>query len=198
MIRPSWGVIGLALLFGLLAGPALAWTPSPAQVVQLRRGVVIAEVFGSPQQETGVIHGAVDIAAPRSVVWAVMNDCARAHRMAPSVRACRILEADPGGRWDVREMTLRYGFLFGRVRSRFRSDFEPERRIAFTCVPGGDFRACHGEWRLEPIEGGVRVIYENTVSADIPVPAALVRASLRMEVPDALRALRREALGAAR
>ncbi len=186
-----------AMLLALAAGPARAWTPSAAALAQLRQGAVVAEVAGDLRRGA-VVHGAVEIAASPTKIWRLITDCARAPRLAPSVRSCRIIERDPEGRWDVREMVLRYGFLFMRVRSRFRSDFDPERRISFTCVAGGDFRACTGEWRLEPLDGGARtrVIYENTATADLPAPGALVRTVLRMDVPAALRALRSEAQAA--
>jgi hypothetical protein len=79
------------------------------------------------------------------------------------------------------------------VRNVFRSDYEAPNRVHFHRV-GGDLKVFEGEWRIEPEGTGVRVTYENRVSAPFRVPGYLSRIGLRMEVPQALLALRREAM----
>jgi uncharacterized protein YndB with AHSA1/START domain len=151
------------------------------------------EVGADPDGASGLIRGVVDIPAPPQAVWAVLVDCALAPRMVRSLKTCRILERDPAGRWDVREHVSRGG-LIPSVRSVFRSDYEPPWRIRFRRA-GGDLKVLEGEWRLLPLEGGgTRVFYESRASAPFAVPPPLARMVLRRDVPDALRALRREAL----
>ena len=151
------------------------------------------EVSPDPDGASGLIRGVVDIPAPPQAVWAVLVDCDLAPRMVRRLKSCRIVERDPAGGWDVREHISRVG-LIPPVRSVFRSDYEPPWRIRFHRA-GGDLKVLEGEWRLLPLEGGgTRVFYESRASAPFAVPAPLARMVLRRDVPDALHALRREAL----
>ena len=186
------------LLLLSLATPARAdWNPDAAVVARLADGAVFAEVRPDPGGASGVIHGAVDIAAPRAVVWDVIRDCSRAGRMAPSVRACRVSEAGPDGRWDVRALTVRWSPLTPSFSTVFRSDYDPPGRIRFRCT-GGDV-ACRGQWRLEPLPGGrTRVIYENRATSPFDLPAVVTRAAMRRDVARVLVALRRESEGRSR
>ena len=184
-----------ALLLLLLVTPARAdWNPDAALAARLADGAVFAEVRPDPGGASGVIHGAVDIAAPRAVIWDTIRDCSRAGRMAPGVRACQVAETGPDGRWDVREMTVRWSPLTPSFSTVFRSDYDPPGRIRFRCT-GGDV-ACRGQWRLEPLPGGrTRVIYENRATAPFDLPAVITRAAMRRDVARALAALRRESEG---
>jgi hypothetical protein len=131
------------------------------------------------------------------VVWAVIRDCRLAKRMAPSVQSCKVLDRAADESWDVREMIVRPP-LTPQVRSVFRSDYEPLKRITFRCIEG-DIKMCEGEWRLTPLQtGGTRVTYRNRASAPYPVPVALTRAVMKSDVTSALKALRRESLAARR
>ncbi|HWA62334.1 MAG TPA: SRPBCC family protein [Caulobacteraceae bacterium] len=172
------------------ATAAHAWTPQPGDGPG-----PYAEVEPDYQgHRSGVIHGFVDIPAPAARVWRLMLDCTEARRMVPFVRSCRVLERDPGGAWDVREHVVDYGFPFPRIRSVFRSEYQPLRLVRFHCLPNGELKVCDGEWRLEPRPGGVRVIYENRLTSPFPAPAALVRGRMRHDVLGALAALKRLAL----
>lgn len=177
----------------LAAGPAQAeWTPDGAALTQLSRGEVHAEVHPDGGGVSGVVRGAVEISASPEIVWRTITNCQRAGAMAPSVKSCRITARDPEGRWDVREMIIRGG-LMPSFRTEFRSDFTPLRSISFRCT-AGDIRYCRGEWRLEPLAGGrTRVTYENRASSPFPAPAVVARVAMRLDLADALRALRREA-----
>lgn len=160
---------------------------------------VFADVRPDPDGAAGVLHGQVDIAAPPQVVWNTILDCGRASRMAPSVKSCRIVSRDPDGGWDVREMRVRWSFFTPLVRTVFRSEYEPLKRIRFRCA-GGDIKLCEGEWRLEPIDGGAgtRVTYRNRASSPFPAPQAIARVAMKQDMTDALKALRRESLAAGR
>lgn len=179
----------------LAAAPTLpAWSPSPAAAVQLSHGQAWAEVLAAPDG-AGLIHAAIDIAAPPGAVWRVMTNCAFARQLVTTVTSCRILRADPGGAWDVREQVTRGSLMVPQIHNIFRSDYEPFARIRFRMV-GGDLKAEDGEWRLEPLNGGAgtRVIYINHIAADILAPAALVREGMRRDTPKVLINLRRVCL----
>lgn len=188
----------LLAILTFAAGPARAdWSPDNAALGRLARGGVHAEVHPDGDGVSGLVLGAVDIDATPAVVWRTITDCGRAGRMAPSVKACRITTRDPDGRWDIREMIVRSGIM-PSFRTEFRSEFTPPRSIRFRCT-AGDIRTCTGEWRLEALAGGrTRVVYENRASSPFPAPAIVARAAMRLDLADALRALRREAEAAGR
>jgi ribosome-associated toxin RatA of RatAB toxin-antitoxin module len=177
----------------LIASPARAeWTLDSAALAQLSRGEVHAEVHPDGDGVSGVVRGAVEIEASPDTVWRTITNCQGAGRMAPSVKSCRVTARDPEGRWDIREMIIRGGIM-PSFRTEFRSDFTPLRSIRFRCT-AGDIRYCRGEWRLEPLSGGrTRVTYENRASSPFPAPAVVARVAMRLDLADALRALRREA-----
>ncbi|MDP1738509.1 MAG: SRPBCC family protein [Caulobacter sp.] len=182
------------LLLLLTAGSARAdWAPDETVRTVLARGGVHVDVRPDGSGVSGVVRGAVEIDAPPQVVWNTILDCRRAGRMAPSVKSCRIISRDPAGRWDVREMTVRWNNLVPTFRTVFRSEFEPLTSINFRCT-AGDVRYCKGEWRIIPLAGDrALVTYENRASSPFPAPAIVARAAMRKDVADALRALRREA-----
>lgn len=158
---------------------------------------VFAEVSPDPGGTAGIVRGRIDIEAPPAVVWNVILDCGRARRMAPNVRSCRVLATAPDGSWDLREMVVAPP-LTPKVRSVFRSSYDPVRRISFKCA-GGDVKVCEGEWRLTPLaNGGTRVHYTNRADSPFPaIPASLTREALRGDMVRALKALRRESVAAA-
>jgi len=170
----------LAALSATAAAPALASEPAP-----------IVSVTPDAHGAAGVIHGQVDIDAPRSVVWAIMTDCARVTSLMVNVKYCRVLQRDPAGRWDVREQETKASLLPG-VRTVMRSDYDAPHTVEFHRTDG-DFKILEGEWRLEPLDGGAhtRVIYESRMSSPFTAPAFLVRAVLRRDLPATLENLRK-------
>lgn len=172
-----------------LAGPARAdaeWdTKGDGIVVEAR-----ADNHGR-----GMVRASVDIDAPPAVVFRVILDCDRAARMSPGVKSCRVISRAPDGT-EIREHTVKWGFFSPTMHSTSRVTLEPDRLIRFTCI-GGDIRACDGSWRLEPLAGGARtrVTYDMWASAPFAVPARVISGLMRRDVPQSLRALRRECEG---
>lgn len=156
----------------------------------LDRGKPAVEVRVDHDGESGLIRGAIDIAAPAETVFKVIVDCDLAPKMVSSLKSCRVLERDPAGRWDVREEISKMTFV-PSVRNVVRSDYDPPGAVRFQRT-GGDLKVFEGSWRLEPHAGGVRVLYESRVSAPFRVPGYVARIALRIQVPQALEALRRE------
>ena len=182
----SW--FALALVF--LAGPALAdarWTS------RLRAGEIPIEAHADARGRGGMVKAAIDIPAPAAVVWRTILDCDRAARMTPGVKGCRVLSRAADGRSETREHLVKWSFFLPTLRSISRVDYEAQRVIRFTCV-SGDIRACEGSWTLEPINAGTatRVTYEMWAAAPFALPAPMLSSLMRRDVPDALRALRRE------
>lgn len=187
-------LLTLALLL-LAAGQAQAFDLPPEAARALARGEPWLEVRSDHAGAAGRVRAAEEVAAPPERVFAVMTDCARAPRMAPSLKSCRILERDPAGRWDVREQVSRPMLFFPSLRSVFRSDYDPPRGFTYRRT-GGELKVLEGDWRLEPLDGGrrTRVLYEGRAALPFAVPHALARAVLRQQVSQALAGLRRECL----
>lgn len=177
-----------ALLIAL-AGPARAdaeWET---------KGDGIAVEAHADGQGRGMVRATVDIDAPPSVVFRIILDCDRAARMNPGVKRCRVVSRGSDGT-EIREHTVRWGFFLPTLRSTSRVTLEPDRLIRFTCI-GGDIRACDGSWRLEPLDGGLRtrVTYDMWATAPFAVPAGMISGMMRRDVPQSLKALRRECEG---
>lgn len=189
-----------AILAGLAAaavigGPALAWTPTPEAVKTAQSGKVWNKVTPDPKGDAQLARGVVDINAPPAVVWKLMTDCAAVRRIIPSNRGCRVLDRKPG--YEVIEQISKTP-LMPNVRSVFRQDEEPQKRLVITRIEG-DLKVLNGEYRLQPLPGGgTRVSQELHMQPGFPAPGPLVRNFLRGEVSNGLANLKREAEAAAK
>ena len=194
---PARLAASLAVAAAVLAATrAAAWEPDGPAQATMRADGAWAEVEAQADG-VGLIHAAVDIAAPPKLVWRIMTDCRETPKLITSADPCRVLSADPAGAWDVREQVTHGDWIVPTIHNVYRSDYQPYSLIRFHKV-GGDLKVEDGEWRLEPLNGGraTRVIYVNRVPADIHAPAGLVRAGLRSDTPKGLLNLRRECLAA--
>jgi uncharacterized protein YndB with AHSA1/START domain len=181
--------VAAAMVLGS-ASAALAWTPTAEAVATAQKGKVWFLV--TPDQQSGVqlARGVVDINASPAVVWKVMTDCAAQRRIIPSNRGCRVLEKKPG--YEVIEHILKTP-LMPNVRSVFRQDEEPQKRIVITRIEG-DLKVLSGEYRLTPLPGGgTRVSQEMRMQPGFSAPGPMVRDFLRGEVSNGLANLKREA-----
>ena len=190
--------MGLAALIatGVLAcGQASAWAPSADAVKTAQSGKVWYEVNPDPQGGAQLAKAVVDINAPPVVVWKLMIDCAAIRRIIPSNRGCRVLDHKPG--FEVIEQISKTP-LMPNVRSVFRQDEEPQKRLVITRIEG-DLKVLNGEYRLQPLPGGgTRVSQELHMQPGFPAPGPLVRNFLRGEVSNGLANLKREAEAAAK
>lgn len=192
------GVVKLAAAAAIVlgsAGAAFAWTPTPEAIATAQKGKVWFVV--KPDQQSGVqlAQAVVDINASPAVVWKVMTDCAAQRRIIPSNRGCRVLDRKPG--YEVIEHILKTP-LMPNVRSVFRQDEEPQKRIAITRIEG-DLKVLNGEYRLQALPGGgTRVSQEMRMQPGFPAPGPMVRDFLRGEVSNGLANLKRESEAAAK
>ncbi|HEY3949741.1 SRPBCC family protein [Phenylobacterium sp.] len=177
------------------ADPAWAMILSDRAAEQLDRGRPYVDVEPGPDGSSGVIQAAIDVAAPQAVVFKVMTDCDLAPKMVAGLKSCRVLDRDPQGRWDIREEVSKMTFA-PSVRTVYREDFDPPHSMTFHAA-GGDLKIFEGQWRLEPHGDGVRVTYEARIAAPFAVPGWVARIALRHDLPQALLALRREAMARA-
>jgi len=187
-------VVAVAVLVAAKVSAAVpAWEPDAGAQALLRSGGAYADVSPEPEG-VGLIHAAIDIAAPPQLVWRVMTDCRETPKLIASADPCRVLQSGPG--WDVREQVTHGDLIVPTLHNVYRSDYQPFTAIRFHRV-AGDMKVEDGEWRLEPLDGGsaTRVIYVNRVAAPILAPDFLVREGLRRDTPKVLLNLRRECVG---
>lgn len=182
----------LLSLFLLLCLARPAWAAAD-WAERLRAGDIPVEARADAHGRGGMVKAAIDIPAPAAVVWRTILDCDRAARMTPGVKRCRVISRARDGRSELREHLVKWGFFLPTLRSTSRVEIDSDRTIRFTCV-GGDIRACEGVWTLQPINAGAstRVTYELWAAAPFAVPVPILSGLMRRDVPDALRALRRE------
>jgi len=177
------------ILLIALAGPALADAEWEA------KGDGLAVEAQADDHGRGRVRAHIEIDAPPAVVFKTILDCDRAPRMNPGVKRCRIVSRGADGT-EIREHTVRWGFFLPTLRSTSRVVLDPDREIRFTCI-GGDIRACDGAWKLEPLDAGrrTRVTYDMWATAPFAVPAGIIGGMMRRDVPQSLKALRRECEG---
>ena len=193
--------IAALALFALAAtAPARAWTP--AQTATLAAGEPVVALAPTPGGDATRIHAAIDIPAPARRIWSIMTDCAREVHFVPGLKSCRVLERDPAGRWDVREHEISWVWFLPRIRSVFRADYDPPRRLRFHRISGTLTRN-EGEWRLTTApkggtEGGTRVSYDAVIGVSVPVPDFMVESALKRDIATVLRRLKRECQNNAR
>ena len=190
-------VAAIAAGLNLACSGALAaipvWSPPAAAETVLDAGRPFVEVLAEPDDRHGIIHSAIDIPAPRERVWRVMTDCSRTQTLMRM--SCRIVSGDMRAGSDVREQVTSRNFIFPPMHNLVRIDYTAPSLMRFRRT-GGDFRTLEGEWRLVPIDNGAgtRVIYVSRVAVNLPIPSALMRQSLRRDVPQMLLVLRRETM----
>jgi Polyketide cyclase / dehydrase and lipid transport len=142
----------------------------------------------------GRIDAQIKITATAETVWSTMLDCAVSLRIVSGLKTCRVVERDPGGKWDVREHVVAWSALLPTVRSVFRSEYQFGREIRFSRV-SGDLKKLEGQWQLTPSDGGRATLlrYMAVVDPGVPLPGALVRSAIESDVTRVLKALQAEA-----
>ena len=175
--------LGAVAAIVVLTGARLALaTPSESPPVV----TVEADTRGA----SGDIRAQVDIDATPATVWRVLIDCGQVTHLMVGAKSCRVLQHDPAGRWDVREQ-ISAGGILPPIRTVLRSDYDAPRAVAFHRVDG-DLKVLEGDWRLEPLDGGLRtrVYYDSRVAAPFGVPAFMARSVLRGDMPRTMTNLR--------
>lgn len=178
-------------LYPMLAGAQSTWLAEPVLQRRLADGEVIVRAGLDTHERKGRVHAAVLIHANAQLIWNVMLDCEHAPSFVPGLRHCRRLEGAPDGSWEIVEHEVKYSWLLPAVRYAFRADYQPPRRIDFHRV-SGDLKDQEGTWQLEerPDAAATIVEYEIYLDPGFWVPEALVRRSLRHDLPAVLNALR--------
>ena len=180
MSRPAMWMAGVLASLGAL-GAAAAVQHGPPPVV---------EVDADTKGASGDIKAEVEIAAPPATVWKVLIDCGEVPHLMVGAKSCKVLQHDPGGRWDVREQVSQ-GALLPAIRTVLRSDYDAPHTVHFHRIDG-DLKVLEGSWRLDPLDAGqrTRVSYDSRVQAPFGIPAFLARTVLRGDMPKTMNNLR--------
>lgn len=180
-----------ALVLVLLAG---GQPEASAQVVTADERLDLAPVR-DPRDGTRGLRAEFDIAAPISVVWAVLVDCDTAPQHVPGMQSCKVLDQDRAGLWDIREHRVKLPWFPLVLRNVVRSDYEPLARLRYQKArPDG--QRLDGEWRLSAINGGAatHIVYVGYLTGVLPIPELILRAYVR----EGIEAVRTESLSRAR
>ena len=164
-MRLASRALGLVLIAGLaLPMASRADTPRLWSVVDAGRG------------DHGVA-AEMTVAAPVSVVWDVLTDCATAPEHVPGMVSCKIKQSDPAGLWDVREHRMRLPWFPLVLRNVVRSDYVFQRRLDYRKL-GRDVSQLRGQWRLSPDASGAatQIEYTGYMTGLLPVPDIMARA----------------------
>ncbi|MEM9669468.1 MAG: SRPBCC family protein [Pseudomonadota bacterium] len=125
------------------------------------------------------VRGSVLIDAPAERIWALMTDCEATEQIVPQLRHCEI-EIEGDG-WDHRRHDVKSGPF--RIRSVFRSDYEPLKNIRISRV-SGDLEIQEGVWSLSPREDGlVELSYEAWSKPKFWVPRWFIARSIKRDAP---------------
>jgi uncharacterized membrane protein len=197
-LRWLWlGSSALLALGAAIAVPAVAWPMTAAERAAVERGdiVVVAQRRAAPAGKPAeATLAAVKVAATPEAVFAVLTDCAAAPRWMPHLVECRVLETDAARSTELIAHRVHYGWFAPRIDYVFRVHLRDPRRIAFENV-SGDLAQNDGVWALDTAVDGHSTIvtYSVRTRPRFYVPQWLYRRAVRAELPDMLRALRRQA-----
>lgn len=185
---------GLRLAGLLLVCAPLAAGDFPLSASETRRvegGDIIVRARLDTGQRRGVVHAAVRIDAPPSVVFRMMTNCADALEYVPHLRVCRVRDSAPDGTWQLVEHEVDFGWYAPRVRYVFRADFLADQRIDFRQV-SGDFKVNEGAWSFETAGDGEHTLLKYRATIDPPgfIPNWLARSTFKRELPQMLDDLR--------
>ncbi|MDQ0465905.1 hypothetical protein QO010_003697 [Caulobacter ginsengisoli] len=180
----------IALLLLLAAPAAQAAGPPASAEGLLGKGGVWVISSPDPDKVSARVQAAIDIPVSPEKVWRTMTDCKNSYKLITNLKSCKIVQGDMAKGWDVREHVTKGG-LVPSMRIVFRSDYTAYTVIRFKLVEG-DLKVEQGEWRLISLRNGTatRVVYDNRLALNLPVPQDLLANGLKKSTPKALTNLR--------
>lgn len=181
---------GIALGLGLFLAPAFVRAGDAAAGEASADSAVRVEVVKS---DAGLaVEGRCIVRAPAAVAWQVLTDYDGIGRFVTSMRESRVTERAEN-HLLVEQVAVSRLFLFSR---RFRATLwveeVPPDTIRFEDVLGRDFDGYRGEWRIEPRDGGLELVYQVTARPHTPVPDMFARGLFRHTARDLLAQVKAE------
>jgi ribosome-associated toxin RatA of RatAB toxin-antitoxin module len=192
--------IRFTLIFSFLAFvmSAHADTLTKGEMDTLLKGEPVVRVTRDAQSKSfasGRAFAAIDIPVPPAMVFAALTDCERAKKFVKNLVSCKITSRDPNGLWEVRETQMRLSVALTDFRSVARMEYTRPTQIRFKQIEG-TLDYAEGKWDLAPMRDGkaTRVFYQVRAGTSIPVPEFVIQDLIKTDLPDTLKALRKEVL----
>jgi ribosome-associated toxin RatA of RatAB toxin-antitoxin module len=153
--------------------------------------IEVAVALDSAEQ-SGTATATVRIHASRTLVWSLITSCAEALNLVPGMVSCQVLETAPDRSWQRIRHVVDYSWYVPKLTYEIRADYTEPSRVAIERI-SGDLRTLRGSWDLKSDGDYTSAHYRVELTPGFWVPALIVRAALRRDLPKMLRALRSRA-----
>lgn len=165
-----------------------------SDTAKLTSGQAIVKVWRDETRDDRAIDvfGAIDIPAPKNIVWDIMTNCARTEIIVPKMQSCKIVETAADASWDIREQKSKVNFLITHT-SRFRSEYVEGMKILIENA-GGDMDVQQGVWELASLAPTLtRLRYRAATAPSFPVATSRLIMASEDSLPIILENLRNAA-----
>jgi hypothetical protein len=192
-------------LIGLLAAlafPGPAWgqddivvdfDPGWIDMALIDAGEVVVQTDRLPHA-TVSIDVAIAIDATQEEIWDLLTSCEIAPEVVPNVVDCTPIDIVNGGKSRLYNQTVKPIFFIPTFEHVFRMDYLPPDRIDIHHVSGRTIDRMDGTWRMLPYkDGGLLLVHSLELRPGVPIPRIFVRATLKRDLPNVLREVRRRA-----
>ena len=181
----------LSLLVSLLLACHMLPAADLAQE-SARHGDIDVAVTLDPGEQSGNAKASVRIHARREVIWALITSCTEALHLVPGLVACDVKETAPDRSWQRIRHVLDYSWYVPKLTYEIRASYDQPSRVSIERI-SGDLRVLRGSWVLQT-DGDYSIAhYAVDLAPGFWVPRWIVRAALKRDLPQMLRALRSRA-----
>jgi hypothetical protein len=144
------------------------------------------------EEQSGTANATVRIHAPRTLIWPLITSCTEALALVPGLVGCQVLETAADRSWQRIRHVVNYSWYMPKLTYEIRADYTEPSRVSIERI-SGDLRTLRGSWDLESAGDYTIARYHLELTPGFWVPALIVRAALRRDLPKMLRALRSRA-----
>jgi ribosome-associated toxin RatA of RatAB toxin-antitoxin module len=125
-------------------------------------------------------------------VWHVLTDYPNAQYVFQNLKKCHVVE--DRGHVKIMEHVVHPSGLPGTFAYKLEVKETPHKALEWHRVDGA-FREVDGFWKLEPMDNGhsTVVTYATYINGGMFLPPPLIRRQMRMDMPQVMAALKREA-----
>jgi ribosome-associated toxin RatA of RatAB toxin-antitoxin module len=146
----------------------------------------------APSPEGLHVEAGFHVAAPRTVVWAVLTDYENIPRFVSSMRQSRIVARDSAHLVLQQEAVGRLMFFRRRLHTTLWVEEVPMSILRFEDVLHEDFDVYRGEWRITESDSETHVSYQVTARPITPIPQFAVRPMFQRAVQQLLTEIEKE------
>jgi hypothetical protein len=112
--------------------------------------------------------------------------------VVPGLVGCEVLETAPDGSWQRIRHVVSYSWFLPKLTYEILATYTPPSRVSIERTSGA-LRLLRGSWDLQSDGDYTIAHYSVELTPGFWVPALIVRAALRRDLPKMLRALRSRA-----